>query len=224
MVVGAAEVSHFTRSCAIAVSRHCRPRYVSAQFLVRQTMGKNMTHSTDLASMTSLKKIFKMRCGTTCLLIRTCRCSETPSMSRLLRQLRLVRFDFKRPESRKRLLGRSDLITSKRQTLVRFVWRRKYARAFSSSNDTRDETDPPTWVELYLPDTLQPYARLARMDKPIGTFLLLWPCWWSTALAAYHQLPDPFLLTLFGVGTYSYTSDGLCCPIVSHSFYYKALL
>lgn len=68
----------------------------------------------------------------------------------------------------------------------------------SSSNDP-----PPTWVELYLPDAAQPYARLARMDRPIGTLLLLWPCWWSAALAAQaHELPDPKLLALFGVGAF----------------------
>ncbi|KAH1199539.1 4-hydroxybenzoate polyprenyltransferase, mitochondrial [Glycine max] len=33
-----------------------------------------------------------------------------------------------------------------------------------------------SWVELYLPRKVQPYARLARLDKPIGTWLLLWPC------------------------------------------------
>lgn len=35
-----------------------------------------------------------------------------------------------------------------------------------------------TWVDLYLPKQVQPYARLARLDKPIGTWLLLWPCIW----------------------------------------------
>jgi len=35
-----------------------------------------------------------------------------------------------------------------------------------------------SWVDLYLPRLVQPYARLARLDKPIGTWLLLWPCVW----------------------------------------------
>jgi hypothetical protein len=78
-------------------------------------------------------------------------------------------------------------------------------RAFSSSgpppSDDKPEPTTSTWVEEYLPLTVQPYARLARMDKPIGTFLLLWPCWWSTALAANHSLPDAKLLGLFGIGT-----------------------
>ena len=68
-----------------------------------------------------------------------------------------------------------------------------------------DISDPPilTWVDDYLPTKLQPYARLARMDKPIGTWLLLWPCFWSTALAApAGQLPDPYLLGLFTAGAF----------------------
>ena len=35
-----------------------------------------------------------------------------------------------------------------------------------------------------LPLSIQPYAELARLDKPIGTMLLLWPCCWSTSIAA----------------------------------------
>jgi 4-hydroxybenzoate polyprenyltransferase len=46
--------------------------------------------------------------------------------------------------------------------------------------------------------------RLARADRPIGSWLLLIPCWWSTALAAIDaesRWPDPFLLALFAIGT-----------------------
>lgn len=35
-----------------------------------------------------------------------------------------------------------------------------------------------SWISLYLPKTAQPYAHLARLDKPIGTWLLAWPCMW----------------------------------------------
>jgi 4-hydroxybenzoate polyprenyltransferase len=47
-----------------------------------------------------------------------------------------------------------------------------------------DGTDMPTrsWVDG-LPSALVPYARLMRLDRPIGTWLLLFPCWWSLALA-----------------------------------------
>ncbi|HEX6144943.1 MAG TPA: 4-hydroxybenzoate octaprenyltransferase [Geminicoccaceae bacterium] len=47
------------------------------------------------------------------------------------------------------------------------------------------------WTER-LPPRLRPFAVLARWDRPIGTWLLLIPCWWSTALA-----PGPLRLDLF---------------------------
>jgi 4-hydroxybenzoate polyprenyltransferase len=59
------------------------------------------------------------------------------------------------------------------------------------------------WVDRSAPQWARPYLRLARMDRPIGSWLLLLPCWWSTALAAIATnapWPDPRLLVLFGVG------------------------
>jgi len=55
------------------------------------------------------------------------------------------------------------------------------------------------WVERWLPAPLRPYARLARLDRPIGTWLLLFPGWWGIALAA-KRWPDPLLLGLFALG------------------------
>ncbi|CAM9245128.1 unnamed protein product [Phaeothamnion confervicola] len=53
------------------------------------------------------------------------------------------------------------------------------------------------------------YARLARLDKPTGTLLLLWPCWWSIALAAPPgTLPDPYLLATFTAGAFVMRSAG----------------
>ena len=40
------------------------------------------------------------------------------------------------------------------------------------------------WVDRYAPLWLKPYARLARWDRPIGIWLLFWPCIWGLALAA----------------------------------------
>lgn len=40
------------------------------------------------------------------------------------------------------------------------------------------------WVYRVLPPVLWPYAQLARWDRPIGWELLMWPCFWSVALAA----------------------------------------
>jgi 4-hydroxybenzoate polyprenyltransferase len=39
------------------------------------------------------------------------------------------------------------------------------------------------WVDTTAPAWSRPYLRLARADRPIGTWLLLIPCWWSLALA-----------------------------------------
>ena len=51
------------------------------------------------------------------------------------------------------------------------------------------------------PAAIQPYLRLIRFDKPIGTWLLYLPCTWSIALAASPgSLPDLKMLTLFGIG------------------------
>src|SRR5271169_2838538 len=42
------------------------------------------------------------------------------------------------------------------------------------------------WVDGIAPAWLRPYLRLARLDRPIGSWLLLIPCWWSVGLAAVH--------------------------------------
>ncbi|MDO5657647.1 MAG: 4-hydroxybenzoate octaprenyltransferase [Paracoccus sp. (in: a-proteobacteria)] len=39
------------------------------------------------------------------------------------------------------------------------------------------------WVDLYAPAATRPYLRLSRADRPIGTWLLLLPCWWGIGLA-----------------------------------------
>src|SRR5712691_2320718 len=66
------------------------------------------------------------------------------------------------------------------------------------------------WVERILPARLYPYARLARLDRPIGTWLLLFPGWWGIALAARHW-PDPALLLLFALG--AVTMRGAGCTL-----------
>lgn len=40
------------------------------------------------------------------------------------------------------------------------------------------------WVDRLAPGAARPYLRLSRADRPIGTWLLLLPCWWGVALAA----------------------------------------
>lgn len=55
------------------------------------------------------------------------------------------------------------------------------------------------WIDRHSPLSLRPYLRLMRLDRPIGTWLLLLPGWWSIALAA-DGWPDLRLLVLFGIG------------------------
>lgn len=65
--------------------------------------------------------------------------------------------------------------------------------------------DAPTgnWVDTYAPAAWRPYLRLARIDRPIGTWLLLFPCWWSLTLAEVsvgRPYPNVWMLTLFAIG------------------------
>ncbi|XP_077087872.1 4-hydroxybenzoate polyprenyltransferase, mitochondrial [Siphateles boraxobius] len=59
----------------------------------------------------------------------------------------------------------------------------------------------PAGIVNAAPASVQPYLRLMRLDKPIGTWLLYLPCTWSIGLAADPGcLPDLRMLVLFGVG------------------------
>src|SRR5246127_2886313 len=67
------------------------------------------------------------------------------------------------------------------------------------------------WVDTLAPGWLRPYLRLARLDRPIGSWLLLLPCWWSSALAAvaaHAWVPNPWHLVLFAVGTVAMRGAG----------------
>ena len=78
------------------------------------------------------------------------------------------------------------------------------AQSTSDSTAGHDASDirAAHWTLRLSPAWLQPYLRLARMDRPIGTWLLLFPCWWSLALAASvtGNLPPLDLLLLFALG------------------------
>jgi 4-hydroxybenzoate polyprenyltransferase len=63
------------------------------------------------------------------------------------------------------------------------------------------------WVDRWLPGWAEPYARLARWDRPIGTWLLLFPGWWGIALAA-PKWPDLVLLLLFAIGAVAMRGAG----------------
>jgi 4-hydroxybenzoate polyprenyltransferase len=67
------------------------------------------------------------------------------------------------------------------------------------------------WVDRHAPAWARPYLRLARADRPIGGWLLLWPCWWSAALAAVAQGragPNLVHLLLFFIGAFAMRGAG----------------
>jgi len=57
-----------------------------------------------------------------------------------------------------------------------------------------------------LPPRLRPYASLMRLDRPIGTWLLYWPCAWSVALAGVDGRWD--LFAWFALGAFAMRSAG----------------
>src|SRR5579872_6185100 len=67
------------------------------------------------------------------------------------------------------------------------------------------------WVDKIAPVATRPYLRLARADRPIGTWLLLLPCWWSAALAALaagQNRPNLWHLLLFAIGAIAMRGTG----------------
>jgi 4-hydroxybenzoate polyprenyltransferase len=67
------------------------------------------------------------------------------------------------------------------------------------------------WVDTRAPQWSRPYLRLSRLDRPIGSWLLLLPCWWSAALAARmaHSIGQlPLVLALFFVGAFAMRGAG----------------
>jgi 4-hydroxybenzoate polyprenyltransferase len=66
------------------------------------------------------------------------------------------------------------------------------------------------WVDSHAPVWLRPYLRLARLDRPIGSWLLLIPCWWSLGLAAIHagQPVSIWHAVLFFIGAFAMRGAG----------------
>jgi 4-hydroxybenzoate polyprenyltransferase len=66
------------------------------------------------------------------------------------------------------------------------------------------------WLMRLVPPPAKPYARLMRLDRPIGWWLLLLPCWWSSMLAAdaVRRGPDLWHLALFLVGAIAMRGAG----------------
>jgi 4-hydroxybenzoate polyprenyltransferase len=67
------------------------------------------------------------------------------------------------------------------------------------------------WVDSIAPAWSRPYLRLARLDRPIGSWLLLLPCWWSAALAAIAARsagPSLIHIALFFIGAFAMRGAG----------------
>jgi len=78
----------------------------------------------------------------------------------------------------------------------------------SESGRVADATG--NWVDGLAPSLARPYLRLARLDRPIGSWLLLMPCWWSSGLAGMQagHLPSPWHIVLFFIGAFAMRGAG----------------
>ena len=71
------------------------------------------------------------------------------------------------------------------------------------------DIDRQHWSLRHLPVWVQPYGRLARWDRPIGIWLLVFPCWWSSALAAAPDWPRlAGWMAVFAVGALAMRGAG----------------
>ncbi len=66
------------------------------------------------------------------------------------------------------------------------------------------------WVDGLAPAVARPYLRLARLDRPIGSWLLLMPCWWSAGLAGMQagRFPSLWHIVLFFIGAFAMRGAG----------------
>lgn len=75
--------------------------------------------------------------------------------------------------------------------------------ATSGSDSVLPDALKGHWVDTRAPQATRPFLKLARIERPIGWWLLLLPCWWAAGLAAIaagKPYPDPSHCLLFLVG------------------------
>lgn len=82
----------------------------------------------------------------------------------------------------------------------------------SENSQTPDQTGrvadavDKNWVDSFAPAFSRPYLRLSRADRPIGTWLLLLPCWWSLSLAVLSDGQftdyDRWLIVAMAIGSF----------------------
>ena len=88
----------------------------------------------------------------------------------------------------------------------------EYERRNGDTRAGRVADSTGNWVDGLAPAWSRPYLRLARLDRPIGSWLLLLPCWWSVGLAAVRAGIDLKLnlwhVMLFFVGAFAMRGAG----------------
>jgi 4-hydroxybenzoate polyprenyltransferase len=79
-----------------------------------------------------------------------------------------------------------------------------------SENAGRVADATGNWVDGLAPAFTRPYLRLARLDRPIGSWLLLMPCWWSVGLTGMRveQFPSLWHIVLFLLGAFAMRGAG----------------
>src|SRR5579862_7479898 len=79
-----------------------------------------------------------------------------------------------------------------------------------SENAGRVADATGNWVDVLAPAVTRPYLRLARLDRPIGSWLLLIPCWWSVGLTGMrlHHFPNFWHIVLFFIGAFAMRGAG----------------
>jgi 4-hydroxybenzoate polyprenyltransferase len=73
--------------------------------------------------------------------------------------------------------------------------------AFMNLHRSFTDIQQGAWINAWLPVWFRPYARLMRLDRGIGTWLLLIPCWWGLALGEPQAgFPNTLYMILFAIG------------------------
>src|SRR6266852_4478752 len=79
-------------------------------------------------------------------------------------------------------VGTGSAADQKGRQHLRYAERQRAGAMTEATARVADATG--NWVDTHAPSWSRPYLRLSRLDRPIGSWLLLMPCWWSAALAA----------------------------------------
>ena len=119
-------------------------------------------------------------------------------------------------KERKRNMQSLHLINQYNSSSSALLTRHLCSSSSNKSTTISPSSSPPvslSWIDnsKQIPEWMKPYLHLARADKQIGTLLLLWPCWWSIALAMNNHIdviPDVFMMSKFMVGAVIMRSAG----------------